>query len=598
MSLQSLLSSNNYALFVRTNQQSYAVDNNVVAVTSGTQSTSYLVQRDYTNVTTAEPGAGLRLPIGALGDTYIISNQSLNYIKIFPGNNQQINGFALNTPVNVLATAVASFTYTNGWTMICENSVDATKFPGATADIQINAAVASLPSTGGTINCKAYGASTQIVAATVYLGSGDSQVTVEFDPATVFVPQFANAHMFWLRNCCICTGLSCDVSSVVFTGKVLKLVDDRYSNQPGVNPSARGQTALNQFTIFGGTNTTGEGIYCESKNASQFVQFVNFTNIAITGLAVAISVVVQTDGWFEGNNFYGVLCDTNVCALKFDSTTSTIANPIPGNQFFGFNYEYDTMLPNVGEKIIWFTGPNIVYNSFYGIRLWDIPVGAPQYNLYIDDSTSINNTFMGQVNTAGVFDASNTSIIQDLNGGVYWGNINNTNTNNSIKYSDIRLLNPTSGYRFNNQPVLWANGADTKIGPTTPATGNVVLSTNNDTTTAFLSSAGDFTSNHFNVPSASQTTAYKINGTSVVWGSSTTDTNITPVDVASGKVVLNTGSYTKQCTFGPAGNLTCPAVNSTNGYSTNSVAGVTAGPFTTISSITVTGGIITAITGS
>lgn len=595
MSLQSLLSANNYNLFIKTGEISYAIDNNVIATTGGNQSNSYLINKVYTNITTAAAGASVVLPNGSLGSTFIISNSSLEYIKIYPGNNQKINGFALDAPITLLATATATFTYTNNWIMNSENAVDATKFPGATADVQINAAVNSLPSTGGTINCKAYGASTQIVAATVYLGSGNSQVSIEFDPATLFVPLYANAHMFWLRNCCICTGLSVDVSSVTFTGKVLKLVDDRYSNQPGVNPTARGQTALTQFTIFGGTNVTGTGIYCESMDAAQFVQFVNFTNIAITGLAIAIHAYVETDGWFEGNNFYGVVCDSNVTAVKFEVVGSTRPNPIPGNQFFGFNYEYDTALPDVGEKIIWFAGPNIVYNSFYGVRLWDIPIGPPQYNVYIDDASSINNTFMGQVNTLGVYDASGTVIIQDLNGGYTWGNINNTN--GTLRYPDIRLTNPTSGYRFNNQNVLWAVGDSTAVGPTTAATGSVLFRTNSDTVSASFAPDGNMTAPHFNVPAATQATAYKLDGVTVMSGNGT-NTTIKPQDPAAGNITLSTNSGATNLTFGSAGVLQCPTINASTAFQAAGVAGVTAGPYTTITSITVNKGIITAITGS
>ena len=65
-------------------------------------------------------------------------------------------------------------------------------FAGATADVQINAAVTALPSGGGVIDASCYGATAQTIAGTITLGSSSKSVTFKYDMATAFTCTITN----------------------------------------------------------------------------------------------------------------------------------------------------------------------------------------------------------------------------------------------------------------------------------------------------------------------------------------------------------------------------------------------------------------------
>lgn len=75
-----------------------------------------------------------------------------------------------------------------------ENMQFCDQFAGATADVQINAAIAALPVNGGTVDCRGYGATSQTIAATVTVGNGtDSKsVTLLLDRTTLYTCTITN----------------------------------------------------------------------------------------------------------------------------------------------------------------------------------------------------------------------------------------------------------------------------------------------------------------------------------------------------------------------------------------------------------------------
>jgi hypothetical protein len=97
-----------------------------------------------------------------------------------------------NLPAAFAAQSAASpdagtFSAVNGVPSVCTYS-------GATADVQLAAAISATPS-GGTIDARCYGATTQTIAATVTYGNTYPQ-TILFSPATTFQPASANLTMF------------------------------------------------------------------------------------------------------------------------------------------------------------------------------------------------------------------------------------------------------------------------------------------------------------------------------------------------------------------------------------------------------------------
>jgi hypothetical protein len=59
-------------------------------------------------------------------------------------------------------------------------------FTGATADVQIAAAIAALPSTGGIVDARGYGATQQTIAAQLAIGTATKPVTLLLSPQTQF----------------------------------------------------------------------------------------------------------------------------------------------------------------------------------------------------------------------------------------------------------------------------------------------------------------------------------------------------------------------------------------------------------------------------
>jgi hypothetical protein len=72
-------------------------------------------------------------------------------------------------------------------TIVAYNGIqECDKQAGGTADAQINNAVGLLPANGGTVDCRGYGATTQVIANTVNVGTNTKTVTLLLDRTTTF----------------------------------------------------------------------------------------------------------------------------------------------------------------------------------------------------------------------------------------------------------------------------------------------------------------------------------------------------------------------------------------------------------------------------
>ena len=68
--------------------------------------------------------------------------------------------------------------------LVLNNVMMADRFPGATADVQIMAAIAALPSSGGTVDARGFGSTSQTIAATVAVGGATKPVRLLLGPGT------------------------------------------------------------------------------------------------------------------------------------------------------------------------------------------------------------------------------------------------------------------------------------------------------------------------------------------------------------------------------------------------------------------------------
>jgi hypothetical protein len=79
----------------------------------------------------------------------------------------------------------------------------ADQFSGATADAKINAAIADLPSGGGVVDCRGFGATAQTIAATVEIGSNSAPgktVTLLIDRTTTYTATITNGSPAWILD--------------------------------------------------------------------------------------------------------------------------------------------------------------------------------------------------------------------------------------------------------------------------------------------------------------------------------------------------------------------------------------------------------------
>lgn len=96
------------------------------------------------------------------------------------------------TAGNSTNTVSGVFTCSSINTVIC-----ADQQAGATADAKISAAITALPSTGGTVDARGFGATTQTIASTVTIGSSTKLVTLLMDRATFFQCTITNNTSCW-----------------------------------------------------------------------------------------------------------------------------------------------------------------------------------------------------------------------------------------------------------------------------------------------------------------------------------------------------------------------------------------------------------------
>ena len=91
----------------------------------------------------------------------------------------------------------------------CVDSANNAGWSGSTADAWLNAAIADLPATGGIVDARGLGATTQTIANTVTVGSSTREVTLLLDKMTQFNIKATGgvaAFVLWGSNSIIATG--------------------------------------------------------------------------------------------------------------------------------------------------------------------------------------------------------------------------------------------------------------------------------------------------------------------------------------------------------------------------------------------------------
>jgi hypothetical protein len=254
------------------------------------------------------------------------------------------------------------------------NSVqECDQFAGATADVKVAAALAALPSSGGTADCRGFGLSTQQWAATVTV---NAHQTLLFDPATNFQASAAGINFFIFEPSAVIRGFTFDCSTqasysgIVFQNDTTKFYRD---------PDGTEISDINIQKVIGGPatcgNAAGRGLKLNSTGSSLGVAGVTFRHWRQWGLLDGVLITSSAGtgtGFVNGNHFI----DWFVTNATTGAHITGGGAQIIGNVFTPFSCEADAS----GVNCVLFDGTcagsdNHTANQFYG-DMWDYTTSA------------------------------------------------------------------------------------------------------------------------------------------------------------------------------------------------------------------------------
>lgn len=256
-----------------------------------------------------------------------------------------------------------------------------TKFPGGTADVQINACLRAI-SSGGVCDARGYGATTQTIASTVVIGAGQA---ILFNPSTKFQPGRSAITMFSLTPGATLKGGWFDTSNQAsFSGRVVAFTGN-YWDVFSIGTNAM-HTVLSNVKITGvhGNSpiTTGDAIYVGA-TGSNAIGYLSIYDVNVEGFANCLHLQASGNGWINGNMFANIGCSYDGIGVNLDNSGS---NTIEGNQFVNLNIQYGAGVTTAGIQS---TNTGIVrYNQFINVDVWDTttvpPVNFTSPNTYLN----------------------------------------------------------------------------------------------------------------------------------------------------------------------------------------------------------------------
>ena len=286
--------------------------------------------------------------------------------------------------------------------------VNAASEPGTTADVQIVNAIAALPSTGGTLDLRGFGATTVALAATVTLSTFAKPITVYADPATLWVPPSATASAFYLGDQLrLVGGLTVDTRSYpTYSGNAIQ--NDK--------TQAISKWNVDNLTAYLGPSSTGHCLALISNSASTGIAFPNIYGASCYGGWVpgqsgtvvgantaSFYIAASNGGYVNSGHFHNMIAwysQTGIQMYLNGSLASGTA--INGNEFYGLEYEAGGLWSSGGGKGISLsrnhgTTGTLEYNQFF-TNTYDLSTG---YGVWIDNADAGNacwNLFQGFLN--------------------------------------------------------------------------------------------------------------------------------------------------------------------------------------------------------
>jgi hypothetical protein len=338
--------------------------------------------------------------------------------------------FAVGTPIAPSITldgSTGNGTFSGTVTAGAVNSiVSSCSYAGATADVQITAALADI-SSGGTVDARCYGALTIYIAAQVHVApgsmSGPSQ-TLLFDPATNVLPSTNSTNMFLKGPNGTIKGLHTTFpSTAAYTGKEITINENSIDGATGgvedFNFNVSAESAEGQ--------PGGYGIYVSSTASYYGIAFIPFKHIRCYGGYRCIYISASSNGWVNDNIFEDVQATGSGAGIELNATGNpTLGNAI-NNTFFGYTYENPSGIGGVG---ILYSGTSFIQNSFIGGGASIDGTGAVFQN---------TNTFAASIGSLSYFSP-------------IWGNVSNNS------FASGTATNGTATTSFQTNSSLLNNG--------------------------------------------------------------------------------------------------------------------------------------------
>ena len=276
--------------------------------------------------------------------------------------------------------------------------VNPCSFTGATADVKLTAALATIP-TGGTVDASCFGATNPTISNTVTILDGQ---TIRFSPATHFVPGNDSVQPLAFSD-------SSQILGDFYWDVTARLT---WNNSAVVNAGGISSVSTHIDRIHcigivkatGATDTNGSCLTLSGTASTSSVIFLVVDGIEVWGLHSGVKMLTTDGGWVNGNNLANVNCtDTLHC---FDiEPTGTIAHgtQVSSNNFPFWSSEY--LMPGAGTPqsgqvpiyIVPTTGSGqtslATSNHFSSGNLFDYPagtLGSPKYIVTLGAQTYRN----------------------------------------------------------------------------------------------------------------------------------------------------------------------------------------------------------------
>lgn len=319
------------------------------------------------------------------------------------------------------------------------------QFAGATADVQINAAIADLPSGGGTIDCRGYGATTQILAAPILVGSSSKQVAMIIDRSTQFnitATGGVDAVQVWEES----SLEALDSGNVIPVGNFVVQdtanINNVVASYPRAGPSITNITGITivgdvvatvtgaMLDLVGVTdkstiqnviayNFNGPGLRIQNAAGGVPVGPLNITNVSINGVGIAGARPVQINcvlggGVIAGVNFFGgSLTHPGTGGLPIlDIQGNGAANCIDGVSLYGTQFE-SFNASDIGINIVdglGVSGSGLTFTAAFSPGASCIKIAQTagvSYNINFDNVTNFNSwtsTLVDTINSVTLTD--------------------------------------------------------------------------------------------------------------------------------------------------------------------------------------------------